>query len=201
MRTLTLMTASLLLAACSTPEQHLVGGDRDSHDCIGSAGYQWSALTNQCVRLFEQAVRLQSLEANETGSAFLLFNADQSQAELTLPNGEQTLLTRQGDEATGPGRAVPINFSSGRVICSNPASRHCFTATAPSDCQPMPMSSQRPGSCRGVFYGWPQCWRSGVAVWVSGSCIPRLYARGSPKTNTPLQATGCFVQAARQASG
>lgn len=101
MRTLTLMTASLLLAACSAPEQHLVGGDRDSHDCIGSAGYQWSALTNQCVRLFEQAVRLQSLEANETGSAFLLFNADQSQAELTLPNGEQTLLTRQGDEGNG----------------------------------------------------------------------------------------------------
>lgn len=98
MRTLTLMAASLLLAACSTPEQHLVGSDRDSHGCIGSAGYQWSALTNQCVRLFEQAVRLQSLEANETGSAFVLFNADQSQAELTLPSGEQTRLTRQGDE-------------------------------------------------------------------------------------------------------
>ena len=98
MRTLTLMAASLLLAACSTPEQHLVGGDRDSHGCIGSAGYQWSALTKQCVRLFEQAVRLQSLEAGETGSAFVLFNADQSQAELTLPSGEQHLLTRQGAE-------------------------------------------------------------------------------------------------------
>lgn len=98
MRTLTLMAASLLLAACSTPEQHLVGNDQDVHGCRASAGYQWSALTNQCVRLFEQGVRLQSLEASETGSAFVLFNADQSEAELTLPSGEQLRLTRQGEE-------------------------------------------------------------------------------------------------------
>lgn len=98
MRTLTLMAASLLLAACSTPEQHLVGNDQDAHGCRASAGYQWSALTNQCVRLFEQGVRLQSLEASETGSAFVLFNADQSEAELTLPSGEQLRLTRQGEE-------------------------------------------------------------------------------------------------------
>ncbi|HHQ4927350.1 TPA: hypothetical protein ACSP88_000737 [Aeromonas hydrophila] len=98
MRTLTLMAASLLLAACSTPEQHLVGSDRDSHGCIGSAGYQWSALTKQCVRLFEQGIRLNPTDAGQTSSAFVLFNADQSQAELTLPGGEQHLLTRQGAE-------------------------------------------------------------------------------------------------------
>lgn len=98
MRTLTLMAASLLLAACSTPEQHLVGSDRDSHGCIGSAGYQWSALTKQCVRLFEQGIRLNPTDAGQTSSAFVLFNADQSQAELTLPSGEQHLLTCQGAE-------------------------------------------------------------------------------------------------------
>lgn len=98
MRTLTLMAASLLLAACSTPEQHLVGADCDSHGCIGSAGYQWSALTKQCVRLFEQGIRLNPTDAGQTSSAFVLFNADQSQAELTLPSGEQHLLTRQGTE-------------------------------------------------------------------------------------------------------
>lgn len=98
MRTLTLMAASLLLAACSAPEQHLVGSDRDSHGCIGSAGYQWSALTKQCVRLFEQGIRLNPTDSGQTSSAFVLFNADQSQAELTLPSGEQHLLTRQGAE-------------------------------------------------------------------------------------------------------
>ncbi|HDT5895236.1 hypothetical protein [Aeromonas hydrophila] len=98
MRTLTLMAASLLLAACSTPEQHLVGSDRDSHGCIGSAGYQWSALTGKCVRLFEQGIRLNPTDTSQTSSAFVLFNTDQSKAELTLPSGEQHLLTRQGAE-------------------------------------------------------------------------------------------------------
>ncbi|MGY3857515.1 hypothetical protein [Aeromonas intestinalis] len=98
MRTLTLMAASLLLAACSTPTQPLVGNDQDDHGCRASAGYQWSALTNQCVRLFEQAIRLQPLASGETGSAFVLFNGDQSQAELTLPDGEQVRLVRQGEE-------------------------------------------------------------------------------------------------------
>ena len=98
MRTLTLMAASLLLAACSTPEQHLVGNDQDVHGCRASAGYQWSALTRQCVRLFEQGIRLNPTDAGHTGSAFVLVNAAQSQAELTLPSGEQHLLTRQGAE-------------------------------------------------------------------------------------------------------
>ncbi len=29
---------------------HLVGGDRDSHGCIPSAGYTWCAPLNKCVR-------------------------------------------------------------------------------------------------------------------------------------------------------
>ncbi|WP_042010502.1 hypothetical protein [Aeromonas fluvialis] len=98
MRTLALMAASLLLAACSTPEQHLVGSDRDSHGCIGSAGYQWSALTGKCVRLFEEGIRLNPTDADQIGSAFVLFNTDQSKAELTLPTGEQHQLARQGAE-------------------------------------------------------------------------------------------------------
>lgn len=79
MRTLTLMAASLLLAACNTtPREPLVGADRDEHGCIGSAGYQWSALAGQCVRLFEQGIRLNPIDAGQTVSAFVLFNADQT---------------------------------------------------------------------------------------------------------------------------
>lgn len=99
MRTLTLMAASLLLAACNTtPREPLVGADRDEHGCIGSAGYQWSALAGKCVRLFEQGIRLNPTDAGQTVSAFVLFNADQSQAELTLPEGEPIRLVRQGEE-------------------------------------------------------------------------------------------------------
>lgn len=98
MRTLTLLTASLLLAACSAPEPSMVGNDHDNHGCLASAGYQWSPLANQCVRLFEQGVRLNPTDTSQTSSAFVLFNADQTLAELHLPSGEMLALTRQGAE-------------------------------------------------------------------------------------------------------
>ncbi len=33
----------------------LVGGDRDEHGCIGSAGYSWCAPKNKCLRIWEEA--------------------------------------------------------------------------------------------------------------------------------------------------
>lgn len=36
-------------------QKKLVGADRDSHGCIGSAGYSWCTKTNQCERPWELA--------------------------------------------------------------------------------------------------------------------------------------------------
>jgi hypothetical protein len=33
----------------------MVGGDRDAHGCIGSAGYTWCAVKNKCLRPFEES--------------------------------------------------------------------------------------------------------------------------------------------------
>ena len=33
----------------------IVGGDRDEHGCIGSAGYRWCARENACTRSWELA--------------------------------------------------------------------------------------------------------------------------------------------------
>ena len=33
----------------------MVGGDRDAHGCIGSAGYSWCEQTQQCERPWELA--------------------------------------------------------------------------------------------------------------------------------------------------
>lgn len=55
-----LVVSSLLLGACSqwpTKVQPtlMVGGDRDAHGCIGSAGYSWCGQENACVRPWELA--------------------------------------------------------------------------------------------------------------------------------------------------
>ena len=33
----------------------IVGGDKDEHGCIGSAGYQWCEVKNKCLRIWEEA--------------------------------------------------------------------------------------------------------------------------------------------------
>ena len=40
------------------PENPIVGGDSDEHGCKGSAGYSWSIVKNECIRLFESGIRL-----------------------------------------------------------------------------------------------------------------------------------------------
>ncbi len=32
----------------------IVGGDKDAHGCIGSAGYSWCAVKNKCLRVWEE---------------------------------------------------------------------------------------------------------------------------------------------------
>ena len=44
------LPALALLAACADPPVRTVGGERDAHGCIGSAGYAWCAREAMCVR-------------------------------------------------------------------------------------------------------------------------------------------------------
>lgn len=80
----------------------VVGDDKDEHGCIGSAGYQWSVLKNKCLRAFEEAdakLLPAKAAATYTSSAIVLFNDDQSKAELYMPNQTKSLiLDRAGKE-------------------------------------------------------------------------------------------------------
>lgn len=64
-------------------EKKLTGNDRDEHDCICSAGYQWSELLKDCIRPFEKGVRLNPAgNSPVNGVAYLVFNADSSEVEI-----------------------------------------------------------------------------------------------------------------------
>ncbi|QPH38010.1 hypothetical protein [Pedobacter endophyticus] len=69
------------------------GADQDEHGCIGSAGYTWSVLKNDCIRAFDE-IKLMPVDNHGTyrSAAFLLFNADQSQAELFMPDKKESLI-------------------------------------------------------------------------------------------------------------
>ena len=69
MKALLLIPVLMLLAACASqdkaaaradaaaaaPATPRVGGDRDAHGCIGSAGYQWCEHSQRCERPWELA--------------------------------------------------------------------------------------------------------------------------------------------------
>ena len=91
---------AIFLAACTNtepkpmetpaePTTPIVGADADEHGCKASAGYTWSALKNECIRLFESGIRLDPQEAiaDKTVSAFLVFKSEDDDAigEVYMP--------------------------------------------------------------------------------------------------------------------
>jgi hypothetical protein len=102
-----LMVLAIGLAHCSKSKTNtptMTGNDKDNHGCIGSAGYQWSEVKNECIRLFEKGVRLdpQLASLDQTVSAFVVFKAteDDAKAELFVPGRPTAILNKKpGDEA------------------------------------------------------------------------------------------------------
>ena len=64
-----------------------VGGDRDKHGCIGSAGYQWSEVQQDCIRVFEKGIRMTAVDGSQ--SAFIVFSPDSTQVELFFSSGDK----------------------------------------------------------------------------------------------------------------
>ena len=82
-------------------QEELEGADRDEHGCITSAGFSCSELQQTCVQLWEAGVRLNPLEVKEGDaviSAFVLFNKDESKAEVVLPNKEGSVILDKKSE-------------------------------------------------------------------------------------------------------
>lgn len=97
-----------LILSCSTHQKQdaseqpqettdkMVGNDVDKNGCKGSAGYQWSQLKNNCIRYFEEGVKLSSVDKNSSTGAFLVIVGDKmevSAAEFPEP----IILQKQND--------------------------------------------------------------------------------------------------------
>jgi len=66
----------------------IVGGDSDAHGCIGSAGYEWSELMQECMRIWEQGTPLKDVRDPEaTSVAYLIDACEGAFLELFLPTG------------------------------------------------------------------------------------------------------------------
>ena len=86
-----------------TEEATAVGGEKDEHGCITSAGETWSQLKQSCIQIFNVGQRLNPIETKEGEaviSAFVLFNDDKSEVELFLPNTKSNTILKTTNKET-----------------------------------------------------------------------------------------------------
>lgn len=78
------------------PQSPMLGGDRDEHGCIGSAGYVWCEVQKDCIRLFEKGIRTEAVDGSDA-SAFIVFSPDSMRLELFFSNDQPNeILERRG---------------------------------------------------------------------------------------------------------
>ena len=83
-------------------KEAVVGRDKDEHGCIASAGYTWSEVQKDCIRLWEKGVRMNAVDdAGKT--LFLVFSPDSTQVELFFSEEgvSNEILDRRGLPAGG----------------------------------------------------------------------------------------------------
>ncbi len=71
------------------PRHALLGGNRDEHGCLLSAGYTWSEVKKDCIRLFESGIRTKATNGSNR-TAFIVFSPDSSQIELFFSDKQTT---------------------------------------------------------------------------------------------------------------
>ncbi|WP_286969493.1 hypothetical protein [Flavobacterium sp. UBA4854] len=79
-------------------KETVVGGDSDSHGCKASAGYTWSVLKKECIRVFENSTRLNHAEDGKTYSTVSYVIFDGNKAELFLDTQKESIILERKSE-------------------------------------------------------------------------------------------------------
>lgn len=74
-----------------------VGGDSDSHGCKASAGYTWSALKKECIRIFE-GTKLSHYDDGKTYTTASYVIFDGNKAELFLDTQKKSIILERKSE-------------------------------------------------------------------------------------------------------
>lgn len=94
-RFITAMTVVLFASVASAQlSPKGAGSDKDKHGCKGSAGYTFSVIKNDCVRIFEEKIQLKEVDTKKsyTSNAAVILSEDGKKAEIFLPSSEGSLV-------------------------------------------------------------------------------------------------------------
>ena len=99
-----ILLSMMFLASLTFAQQkaHVLGGDRDVHGCINSAGYTYSQIKNDCVRVFDQKIKLKEVGSDKsyTTMTAVIFSKDMKRAEIFIPDGKakSIILEKEGKD-------------------------------------------------------------------------------------------------------
>lgn len=97
----------------------LVGGDTDKHGCKPSAGYTFSILKNDCIRLFEQEIQLKEVNPKQSYTSYstIIFSDNKRKAEIFVPTMESsTILIRKGRKLVWRGNSFELSKSKDYIL-------------------------------------------------------------------------------------
>ncbi|WP_185289758.1 hypothetical protein [Chryseobacterium lactis] len=95
----TILCSAMFLGALVFAQKiPVLGGDKDAHGCIGSAGYTYSQIRKDCVRTFEEKIKLKEVASKGDYIAAVIFSKDMKKAEVFVKDAEggSVILTRAG---------------------------------------------------------------------------------------------------------
>lgn len=98
----TILLGAMFLSSLAFTQQKspVLGGDRDVHGCIGSAGYTYSQIKNVCVKVFAQKIKLKEVNSDKSSTSMtaVIFSKDMKRAEIFIPDGnaKSIILDREG---------------------------------------------------------------------------------------------------------
>ena len=94
------------IVTTDTIPQVKTGGDKDEHGCIASAGYTWSIVRKECIRLSEKGIKMepQDPSLDKTTVAYLVFTDDTIRVEIFLPTQKKTVIIRKSSGAGEPAK-------------------------------------------------------------------------------------------------
>lgn len=143
-KTALILLCSFILAACNSvskkenneeKEEEItsVGGAKDKKGCLVSAGETWSEIKQSCVQIFNIAQRLNPIHPNEgeaVMSAFVLFDDEQSELELFLPDNENTTILTLKDDGVYEAAEYQYNSQDSTLYINDEAT---FKAAVPTE--------------------------------------------------------------------
>jgi hypothetical protein len=107
---------SALFAQQTQPK---AGANKDVHSCIASAGYTYSQLKKECIRTFEQKIQLKEIATKGNYTAAVLFNIDQSKAEIFLKEEKTSIILNRSSKEVWKNATYSLTKNKRFVLSKN----------------------------------------------------------------------------------